>query len=98
MRGSRNRRGSADDATKGIVLASVQDCARAGVAGAAVTFTPPSGVLRYSDGNGNYVMAAATSADGIAIGFNVVPGEVTVAAVAEGQLFAPAHPKSWPGG
>jgi hypothetical protein len=86
------------DPSAGIIEASVQDCTRAPVENAVVAIAPPSGKLVYGDGNGHFIESGHTSSDGLALAFNVAPGEVTLSATALGQLFAPMQPKSWPGG
>ena len=70
---------SVDD-SKGVVALRIADCAGDPIAGATVSTSPAGTDIAYTSGGLPSTMAAATDADGVAIVFNVPPGDVEVQA------------------
>ena len=61
--------------TFGVVI---MDCAERPIVGATVSFSPAAEAVGYTDGSFTSTSATATANDGLAIGFNVPAGTVTV--------------------
>lgn len=72
------------DSSKGFIGVDIQDCAGHPIQGATVSFTPAPAAVGYTSGGLPSTGASSTDADGIALGFNAPPGQVTVSATFQG--------------
>lgn len=71
----------------GIIVAEILDASSMPVAGAAVSCSPASGSVLYSDSNGTPASGSSTNTDGTSFLVNVPPGSVSLSAMKSGATF-----------